>query len=277
MKVLSLIGKIFLFLLLTFLTQIGGIIWLISLAGAGIIDKKITGRMSGALAKLSAFLLLYLICVFLIVPLLARPFGRVPLSITTYHNLKPLTVWTCLLNRNYVRSDLKNVAEQVATEMNQKFPGTVTHYLDANFPFINKFPLPPHLSHNDGKKLDLAFCYLGSGAGNQTNDVPSPIGYGISEEPRPGEIDQPCICRQQGYWQYGFMRKIMPQGNRNNFLLDSVRTKEMVILFAANDKVGKIFIEPHLKVRLGLAGLDKIRYHGCRAVRHDDHIHVQLK
>ena len=274
---LSLIGKILLFLLLTFLTQIGGIVWLISLAGAGIIDKNITGRLSRALAKLSVFLLLYLISVFLIVPLLARPFGRVPLSLTTHHSLKPLTVWTCLLNRNYVRSDLKNVAEQVATEMNQKFPGTVTHYLDANFPFINKFPLPPHLSHNDGKKLDLAFCYLDSSAGNQTNDVPSPIGYGISEEPRPGEIDQPCICSQRGYWQYGFIRKIMPQGNRINFLFDSVRTKEMVILFAANDQIGKIFIEPHLKDRLGLAVLDKIRYHGCRAVRHDDHIHVQLK
>ena len=29
------------------------------------------------------------------------------------------------------------------------------HYLDANFPFINKFPLLPHLSHNDGKKIDI--------------------------------------------------------------------------------------------------------------------------
>jgi hypothetical protein len=54
-----------------------------------------------------------------------------------------------------------------------------------------------------GKKLDLAFCYLDSHTGTQSNGVPSPIGYGISEEPRQAEIDQPCICSRQGYWQYG--------------------------------------------------------------------------
>jgi hypothetical protein len=25
-----------------------------------------------------------------------------------------------------------------------------------------------------------------------------------------------------------------------------------------------------------LGGYDKVRYHGCHAVRHDDHIHIQL-
>ncbi|MFT5619364.1 MAG: hypothetical protein ACI85I_002607, partial [Arenicella sp.] len=39
---------------------------------------------------------------------------------------------------------------------------------------------------------------------------------------------------------------------------------------------GKVFIEPHLKTRLGLENYSKIRFHGCQAVRHDDHIHVQL-
>jgi hypothetical protein len=35
--------------------------------------------------------------------------------------------------------------------MDEKFPGTVTIALDANFPFVNGFPLLPHLSHADGK------------------------------------------------------------------------------------------------------------------------------
>ncbi|NNE79114.1 MAG: hypothetical protein HKN18_02480 [Silicimonas sp.] len=38
---------------------------------------------------------------------------------------------------------------------------------------------------------------------------------------------------------------------------------------------GKIFLEPHLADRLGVAG-DKVRFQGCRAARHDDHIHIQL-
>lgn len=170
-----LIGRAFLFLLLTLFTQIGGIVYLITLAGFKVIDRNISGRKAAAMAKFSSFILFYLISTFLILPLLAKPFGRVPLSITIRHHLKPLTVWTCLLNRNYVRPELKNLAEQVAMEMDKKFPGTVTHYLDANFPFINKFPLPPHLSHNDGKKLDLAFCYLDSKTGTQTSGVPSPL------------------------------------------------------------------------------------------------------
>ena len=40
--------------------------------------------------------------------------------------------------------------------------------------------------------------------------------------------------------------------------------------------LGKVFIEPHLKDRMKLTN-SKIRFHGCGAVRHDDHIHIQLK
>jgi murein endopeptidase len=49
----------------------------------------------------------------------------------------------------------------------------------------------------------------------------------------------------------------------------------LVEILASEKSIGKIFIEPHLKTRLKLT-TPKIRFHGCRAVRHDDHIHVQL-
>jgi hypothetical protein len=32
-----------------------------------------------------------------------------------------------------------------------------------------------------------------------------------------------------------------------------------------------------LKARWNLTQYDKIRFHGCQAVRHDDHIHTQVK
>ncbi|MBB3160132.1 hypothetical protein FHS25_000564 [Rhizobium laguerreae] len=38
----------------------------------------------------------------------------------------------------------------------------------------------------------------------------------------------------------------------------------------------KIFIEPHLKNALGIAD-SHIRFQGCRAARHDDHIHIQVE
>jgi hypothetical protein len=39
--------------------------------------------------------------------------------------------------------------------------------------------------------------------------------------------------------------------------------------------VAKIFVEPPLAAQLGLSD-PKIRFQGCRAARHDDHIHIQL-
>jgi murein endopeptidase len=53
-------------------------------------------------------------------------------------------------------------------------------------------------------------------------------------------------------------------------------TKLLVEVLLKFDNMEKIFIEPHLKSRLGLTN-SKIRYHGCGAVRHDDHIHIQVK
>jgi murein endopeptidase len=68
----------------------------------------------------------------------------------------------------------------------------------------------------------------------------------------------------------------MPQGSKGDFLFYPQKTKALVELFANDSRIGKIFIEPHLQLRLHITS-NKIRFHGCRAVRHDDHIHVQLK
>ena len=227
-------------------------------------------------AKFLTFVLIYLISVFLIVPLLAKPFGRVPLPLFTTSKLRPRTIWTYILIRNYVRPGLRTAAYDAAIKMNVKYPGTITNYLDASFPFINGFPLLPHLSHNDGKKLDISFCYNDSKTMQPTNNVPSFIGYGICEEPTPAEINTAADCERKGYWQYSILKWIVPQGNKSNFILDKQKTKELVELFAAEQAIGKIFIEPHLVLRLKLTER-KIRFQGCYAVRHDDHIHVQLK
>jgi hypothetical protein len=275
-KIITYTGRIVAFLLLTILTQIGGVVYLINFSAYRFIDKKVNRQWLRRLCKMTTFIVFYLLAAFLIVPILAKPFGRVQLPVRSTGNLRPLTFLTCLLNRNYVRKNLQDVAFSVASEMNKKYPGTVINYLDANFPFVNGFPLFPHLSHIDGKKLDLAFCYKDKQSLLETNNVPSPIGYGICEEPTASEKNTAEFCAQKGYWQYSFLKSIIPQGRKNDFLFYTEKTKSLVELFANDKRIGKIFIEPHLKERLQLTN-DKIRFHGCQAVRHDDHIHVQLK
>jgi len=263
-------------LLLTLVTQIGGIVLVFSFLTFGYVEKRVKGSWKRLVVKTLIFATLYVIFVFLLVPQIAKPFGRVPLPVFENRHLKPGNFPTCLLNRHYVRSELREIAYQVAENMNTKYPGATVNYLDANFPFINKFPLLPHRSHNDGKKLDLSFQYNDSRNGEMTNDIPSFIGYGICEEPKEGEFDTPGDCGKKGYWQYSLLKEIVPQGKKSKFIFDTGRTRDLIIGFASVAGIGKIFIEPHLKTRLGLTNA-KIGFHGCQAVRHDDHIHVQLK
>lgn len=250
---------------MTILTQIGGVIYLLSL----FLKRKFEW---GKLKLMVSFLMIYLLFTFLIFPILAPFGGRVPLPITG--NLQPLTIWTVLLNRHYVRDDLKLLMIEVSDQMEDQFSEAKTNYLDANFPFYGGFPLFPHLSHNDGRKLDLAFYYLKDG--ERSDSAPSFMGYGIYEDPISGELDYPQRCRDQGFWQYGILGKFFPDGDEENYEIDSKRTRSLLLKLSNHSAISKIFIEPHLKTRWSLSKHDKIRFHGCQAVRHDDHIHFQI-
>ena len=261
--------------LLTILTQVGGIIYLLYFLVKNRIEKVWANTTRLRILKPILFVGMYFLFSLTLVPLLARYYGRVPLPIAGDATLKPLSAITWIFNRHYVKPALKDIAMGTASKLSKRYPGTVLYYLDANFPFIDGFALWPHLSHNDGKKLDLAFCYLTAIDRSRTNKKPSMIGYGVFVDPVRGEADQPSNCKQLGFWQYGFMEYLVPQGKKEDFVLDKERTKTMIRLFSDNKQVKKIFIEPHLKTRMGLVH-DKIRYHGCHAVRHDDHIHIQI-
>jgi len=102
------------------------------------------------------------------------------------------------------------------------------------------------------------------------------MGDGACELPQSGEKDQAAICERQGYWQYSLLQKITSPFNATNRVFDEAANAKLLRHIAKHESIGKIFIEPHLKTRLGLGDIDKIRFHGCGAVRHDDHIHIQL-
>ena len=79
--------------------------------------------------------------------------------------------------------ELHRVLIDISLQLQEHSPNIQLVYLDANFPFIDGFPLLPHLSHNDGKKIDLSFVYQDLD-GNVTNDKPSNSGYGVFEYPQ---------------------------------------------------------------------------------------------
>ncbi|WP_345077285.1 hypothetical protein [Nemorincola caseinilytica] len=271
-----LLGRSLLFIVLTILTQVGGVVYLLSIFVSGRFVRSVSWEVPHWVVKVVSFIALYCIAICTVVPALAALYGRVRMPMFTSHHIRPVTIWTCLLNRNYVRPQLRSAVYEVGDKMAAKYPGTNINYLDANFPFFNGFPLLPHLSHNDGKKLDLSFCYDHGSTGTPTNDVPSFIGYGICEEPLPGEVNTAEGCYAKGYRQYSILRYIVPQGAKANFAFNAQRTKGLVSLLVLHKAIDKIFIEPHLKSRLGLSS-SKVRFHSCRAVRHDDHVHIQVR
>lgn len=263
--------RIFLFLLLTALTQVGGLVYLVTMGIAS------TFRLGSLFVRIGLFLIFY-VAVTYAVTLVAPYFGRVPLSCLAKpgDHLVVRSPLYCALNRNYVTPALLRMAEGLAHHMDARFPGTVTVALDANFPFVDGFPLLPHLSHADGRKLDLAF-YYSDGEDRFLNGVTrSPIGYFAFEQPGPTD-EQPCAGRQDWLttrWDLAWLQPFFPV-----YDIEPERMRSAIIWLASSGvaayEVEKVFLEPHLTTALGVAA-PAVRFQGCRAARHDDHLHIQI-
>src|SRR3954469_1055320 len=125
-----------LFVILTLFTQVGGIIWLLSLLLCyKFINRRYSDWWKRLPLKISAFLVLYLFCILLVVPYLAGSLGRVQLPLFRTNNLQPGNSLTFFLGRNYVRPELRQAIFNVAEKANKEFPGTIINYLDTSFPF----------------------------------------------------------------------------------------------------------------------------------------------
>lgn len=282
-KILSFTLQILLIILLTVFTQVGGVIWLVMWLQANFLCAKIKKKAYSTYLKVkfSLFFAFYFFATFMVIPLAAEKYSnRVALPIFTENNIQPTTIWTCILNRNYVKPQLKEALFRIGNDFEKKYPNSKVSYLDANFPFSlafykNKgFPLLPHLSHNDGKKIDLSFFYLDKETQEPTNKKPSFSGYGIYEEPKKGEFNQPEICLKQS-WYYEIGKYAKVYSNEEDYSFDEKRTNYLITLIIKEQSIKKFFLEPHLKNRFKVSS-PKWRFHGCKASRHDDHVHIQL-
>ena len=215
------------------------------------------------------FFVTYLFISIGLAPFLAPHFGREKVEIEV------LKSGYVLANRNYVTPELNEALKSIEQSFQLHYPELKLVVLDANFPFFDGFPLLPHLSHDDGKKIDLAFVYE-TKDGELTNRQKSRSGYGAFTFPDDGEVDQARLCAQRGSWQYG-MTAYFSFGAVNPDLVFSERAnRKLLEAIVAEERIGKVFVEPHLRDRLGVFS-DKIRFQGCHSVRHDDHFHIQLK
>lgn len=256
MSIIKPIGHIFIAVVLTILTQVGGVIWLFAL----LVSQRKGWK------KRFVFTSIYLIFNLVIIPPIAKAFGREALP--WFNNeVTPRNWFYPLAFRNYVDSELKTVLFESA-----KTSGLKITYLDANFPFFKGFPLLPHLSHNDGKKIDISFMYVDE-KGQSTNDKPSRSGYGAYVK-KYSQSSKNCL--NQGFWQYDFP-KYLTFGANDDLEFDEKRTQGLIQSLLSKSQTQSIFIEPYLKQQLRLSKAYRIRFHGCRAVRHDDHIHLQIK
>jgi len=260
-------------LVLTLLTQVGGaVLWLsIPFLAAAAQRLRKWSQVAAALEAVTVFLLIYGLVSVLMVPPLAALGGRVPLPCfgDSGSSLRARSVLYCALNRHYVRRDLRTLAEDMAVAVGRVHPGAQLRYLDAGFPFIDGFPLLPHLSHRYGTAVDLALFYR-DGNGRPAAS-PSPLGYGVYAGPRAGEV-RPCDGRRSRLrWDMGWLQRL-----GDGVMLDEGLTRDVLRWLKQQPNIDRIFIEPHLRERMGLRG-EVIRFQGCGAARHDDHIHVQIK
>lgn len=270
MKSARLTGHLLAVLCLTVLTQIGGAVWLLAL----MLRRRWPG--GGRASFPLVFLALYAVATCAtqqFVPLAGRvALPCFPASDATLSVRSPLF---CVLNRNYVTPEMAQAAQAYAGHMAEVFPGTKTLALDANFPFLVGFPLLPHLSHDDGRKLDLAFYYEDDAGSFRNGETRSPVGYFAFEQPDAGS-PQPCASRRRLLtlrWDMDWLQGALPA-----WRLEAKRMREGLRWLSSEGVekgIGKIFVEPHVAARLGVSS-DRIRFQGCRAARHDDHIHIQL-
>lgn len=269
--ILKIIRRFFVFFILTVITQTGGLIYLIWKAIAAIFSKQL-GKYR--FARSLGFPFLYLILNLTITPITANYFGRVALPVWETQGLKPASLITCLMNRHYVSEDLEETALNSSGKLQAIFPTAQLLYFDANFPFFDGFPLLPHWSHSDGRKLDLAFIYKSNETSEIINDTPTHFGYGSFDSALSSERNTVQECLKRGYFQYSALEYFTWFPTKLKVHREA--TSELIKILHYNPKVEKIFIEPHLKQRWKLSRFPKIRFHGCHAVRHDDHIHFQV-
>lgn len=191
--------------------------------------------------------------------------GLVPLPCAEAGPLRPVNPMYCRTQRNFVTPPVRAALLAAARAFAADHPGRVVRYMEASWP-SGKRPMPPHLSHGNGKQIDIVLFY----EDRQGRPIKSPTsnGYYAFEPPRT-EAERVCPGSRAPHDGKD------PPASRP-WRLDETATADFMRVLLRDSRVRRIFIEPHLKTRLGFGAAAKVRFAGCQAARHDDHIHVDF-
>lgn len=195
--------------------------------------------------------------------------GLVALPCASGGALRPHSRGYCLGQRHYVTLPARTALLSAAEELRRRHPDAAITYMSASWP-IGRRPMPPHLSHGDGRQIDLALFYVDRD-GRPLARPPTTTGYGAYEPPK-READRSCA----GAERRARRNDGADPAAERRWRLDEARTRALIQVLSADPGVRRIFLEPHLKTRLGFARDRKVRFAGCRAARHDDHLHVDF-
>lgn len=195
--------------------------------------------------------------------------GLVSLPCDESEPMAPAHPQYCRRGRVFVRPEVREALIETAREMERRFPGTRMIFMDASGA-DGVVPFEPHLSHGDGRQADIMLFYTELDGAPITGRPPGsrPNGYGAYEPPRPGD-PQPC----RGVDRPNDDRD--PPANRA-WRLDEDRSRALTEILVADERVRRILIEPHLERRWELEDEPRLRFAGCQAARHDDHLHVDF-
>ncbi len=257
-----LLGLLGVFVALLVLQLGAAAVWL----GLGVVPRGRTARQWPW--RLGIGLLTYGVIWQFVAPVVGEQYDRVALPCFG-ETLRAHSAVYCLANRHYVRSELAESASRIAERVARDHPGTVVRYLDGGFPMGSGFPLLPHISHGDGRRLDLALMWQDS-TGSAARGNGSPLGYfGYASPP----VDAPADCPVAVVDLRWDMNSLQPVLSRND--LDVVRTRSLLDAVLAEQAIGKVLLEPHVQRQLERVS-ERLRFQGCHAARHDDHMHIQL-
>lgn len=244
--------------ILTAITQVGGAAYLFGM---------VLSRRFGLLPGWGGALLIYGLTTAVLLPALAPIWGRVALSCGSGSTAlyAPQSLLYCALNRHYVTERTGHAVSEVAQMIGKRFPGTRVTYLDAGFPLPLGLPLLPHLSHRAGRSVDLSLFYEGRQDGGAWS-----LGY-FAFSPAARYVSPVCSDPGPMRWSLRWLQPVF-----EGITLDRQRTGALVAAAVEHPDIDRVYLHPALKSSLGLEG-SKIRFAGCHAARHDDHLHLDVR
>ena len=257
-----------LFFAMTSITEIGGILLWPFMA----IPYYDYPKIKNLQTWLYAFFF-YVVSSWLLVPIIASIFGRVPLPCFSHDNipLQSQSTITCLLHRNYVQKHVYTEMIQIAKQMGRHFERTDIRYLSAGFP-IGMLPPFPNQIQQDGLAISMSFLWTDPSK-RMSKTSPSPIGYGshtLSTFSR--------SCSDTEYMKLlGFSINFRYQWlflswNKESFL-DEKRSNTLLHYLGRNKKVTAIFLEPELHPIIA-KDVEKLFKNPCSWLLHDDHFTI---